>query len=93
VVIHGDVLVLKHNCPRLIYGACGSREMPSSTCAAKPDKPEFILSRRDSLAGTSAVVDHWLVRWLLPRSKREESLVKRPRSQKTSVSAANWAPQ
>jgi hypothetical protein len=31
------------------------------------DKPDFILSRRDSKTATSAVVDHWLVRRLLQR--------------------------
>jgi hypothetical protein len=68
-------LVLKHNCPRLIYGVRLARNA-FEYLRGETDKPEFILSRRDSKTATSAVVDHWLTRWLLPRSHRDESLVK-----------------
>ena len=68
-------LVLKHNCPRLIYGvrlATNAFEYLRGETA----RPEYILSRQNSKEGTRAIVDHWLTRWLLPRSRREESLAK-----------------
>ncbi len=68
-------LVLKHNCPRLIYGvrlAANAFEY----LRGEADKPLYILSRRDSKRGTQDVVDHWLSRWLHPRSRRDESLKK-----------------
>jgi hypothetical protein len=68
-------LVLKHNCPRLIYGvrlAANAFEYLRGEAA----KPLYILSRRDSKRGTQDVVDHWLLRWLYPRSRRDESRTK-----------------
>jgi hypothetical protein len=68
-------LVLKHNCPRLIYGvrlAANAFEY----LRGEAEKPLYILSRRDSKRGTQEVIDHWLLRWLYPRSRRAESLSK-----------------
>jgi hypothetical protein len=68
-------LVLKHNCPRLIYGvrlAANAFEY----LRGEAEKPQYILSRRDSKRGTQEVIDHWLLRWLYPRSRRAESLSK-----------------
>jgi len=68
-------LVLKHNCPRLVYGVRLAQNA-FEYLRGETDTPVFILSRRDSKGATRAIVDHWLVRWLLPRSRREESLAK-----------------
>ena len=68
-------LVLKHNCPRLIYGvrlALNAFEYLRGEAA----KPDYIFSPQQSKHGTDAIVDHWLLRWLRPRSQREESLAK-----------------
>lgn len=68
-------LVLKHNCPRLIYGvrlATNAFEYLRGETA----KPSYVFPLRQSKRGTELIVDHWLWRWLRPRAKREESRTK-----------------
>lgn len=68
-------LVLKHNCPRLIYGvrlATNAFEY----LRGEVGKPDYVLSPRDTKRGTQEIVDFWLSRWLRSRAQREESLSK-----------------
>jgi hypothetical protein len=68
-------LVLKHNCPRLIYGvrlATNAFEYLRGEAV----KPTYVFSSRDSRRGTREIVEFWLWRWLRPRAQREESLAK-----------------
>ncbi len=68
-------LVLRHNCPRLVYGVRLARNT-FEYLRGEDDEPDFIFDMKRSEAGTQAVVDHWLQRWFSRRAKREESLQK-----------------
>ena len=68
-------LVLRHNCPRLVYGVQLARNT-FEYLRGEEDEPAFIFNMQRSEAGTQAVVDHWLQRWFSRRAKREESLQK-----------------
>ncbi len=68
-------LVLRHNCPRLIYGVRLARNA-FEYLRGETNDPEYVFSPAKSQRGTEAILNHWLQRWLLPRSRREESLAK-----------------
>ena len=68
-------LVLRHNCPRLIYGVRLARNT-FEYLRGETNAPEYVYSPAKSREGTEAIVNHWFQRWLLPRSRREESLAK-----------------
>jgi hypothetical protein len=77
-------LVLRHNCPRLIYGvrlASNAYEY----LRGEESEPEYVFPPDKSREGTEAIVDHWLQRWLMPRSRREESLAKVERFRKEDL--------
>ena len=66
-------LVLRHNCPRLIYGirlAANAYEY----LRGEASEPVYVFPPEKSKQGTDSVIDHWIRRWLLPRSQRAESL-------------------
>lgn len=68
-------LVLRHNCPRIIYGvrlATNAFEY----LRGQDDRPSYVFPPERADRGTEAIIDHWLQRWLAPRSRREESLQK-----------------
>jgi hypothetical protein len=68
-------LVLRHNCPRLIYGvrlAANAYEY----LRGEEAEPDYVLAPDRSEEGTAAVVRHWLTRWFAPRARRAESLRK-----------------
>lgn len=68
-------LVLRHNCPRLIYGirlASNAYEY----LRGEEVEPAYVLPPDRSEEGTVAIVHHWLTRWFAPRARREESLMK-----------------
>jgi hypothetical protein len=68
-------LVLKHDCPRLIYGvrlATNAFEY----LRGETSIPDYVLRPGRYREGTQAVVRHWVSRWLLPRARRKESLDK-----------------
>jgi hypothetical protein len=77
-------LVLRHNCPRLIYGvrlASNAYEY----LRGEASEPEYVFPPEKSREGTQAIVEHWLQRWLLPRSQRAESLAKVERFHKEDL--------
>jgi hypothetical protein len=68
-------LVLRHNCPRLIYGvrlAANALEY----LRGEDDEPKYVFPPAKSEEGTRAVVSHWLTRWFAARARRNESLQK-----------------
>jgi hypothetical protein len=68
-------LVLRHNCPRLIYGV----QLASNAfeyLRGEASEPDYVFPPEKYREGTEAIVNHWLNRWLLPRSRRPESLEK-----------------
>ncbi len=68
-------LVLRHNCPRLIYGirlATNAFEY----LRGEAEAPQYVFPPGKREEGTQAIIDHWARRWLLPRSKRAESMEK-----------------
>lgn len=77
-------LVLRHNCPRLIYGV---RLAKNSFEYLRGDtsEPDYVFPPTRSREGTEAIVNHWIQRWFLPRSGREESLGKVERFNKEEL--------
>jgi hypothetical protein len=68
-------LVLRHNCPRLIYGVRLAVNA-YRYLRGEDSEPDYVLSPDRSEEGTAAVIRHWLTRWFAPRARREESLRK-----------------
>jgi hypothetical protein len=59
-------IVLKHDCPRLVYGV----QLATNACEylrGEDVKPHYIVPVRSAKAGTRKIVDHWITRWLMPR--------------------------
>ncbi len=81
-------LVLRHNCPRLIYGvrlAANAFEY----LRGEADEPVYVFSPERPEEGTRVIIDHWIQRWCLPRSRREESLRKITDFDKDSLRLSN----
>ena len=68
-------LVLRHNCPRLVYGIRLARNS-FEYLRGEEDEPAYIFNLSQSDKGTQSIIDHWLERWFARRAKREESLSK-----------------
>lgn len=68
-------LVLRHDCPRLIYGVKLAKNA-FEYLRGEQKEPEYYFSRVETKEGTDFIVDHWLERWLRNRSKRGESIHK-----------------
>jgi hypothetical protein len=66
-------VVLKHSCPRIIYGVSLARN-GFEYLRGESDHPQFYFRPKDYRKGTRQIADHWLNRWLRPRSKRPETL-------------------
>ena len=77
-------LVLRHNCPRLIYGVRLAKNA-FEYLRGEASEADYVFSPAKSREGTESIVDHWLQRWFLPRSRREESLGKVERFDKEEL--------
>jgi len=67
--------VLKHDCPRLVYGvqlATNAYEY----LRGEHSRPRYILGPRSAKAGTRKIIDHWITRWLLPRIRNADVLAR-----------------
>lgn len=68
-------VVLKHSCPRIIYGlSLAANAFPY--LRGEEDAPQYYFSLIDSYQQTAAIANFWLQRWLWPRFHRSESLRK-----------------
>jgi Domain of unknown function (DUF4338) len=68
-------IVLRHSCPRIIYGirlAANALEY----LRGEVDVPQYYFSWSSPDDGTLTIVDHWITRWLRPRSLRHETLAR-----------------
>ena len=68
-------LVLRHNCPRLVYGVRLAKNA-LEYLRGEDDEPAYVYSPSRSEAGTKAIIHHWLERWFSTRARRFESLEK-----------------
>lgn len=68
-------LVLRHNCPRLVYGVKLAKNA-FEYLRGEDDEPDYIFHPAKSEAGTRKIIHHWMQRWFAGRVKREESLYK-----------------
>jgi hypothetical protein len=68
-------LVLRHNCPRLVYGVKLAKNA-FEYLRGEDDEPAYVFHPSKSEAGTRAIIHHWIQRWFAGRVKREESLCK-----------------
>ncbi len=68
-------LVLRHNCPRLVYGIRLAKNA-YEYLRGETDEPEYVFSTTRSEEGTKAIIRHWLTRWFSARARREESIEK-----------------
>ena len=60
--------VLKHSCPRLIYGV----QLASNAYSylrGEEATPKYFFPPKHYLTGTRSIADAWLLRWFLPRCK------------------------
>ena len=53
------------------------------------DEPVYVFSPERPEEGTRVIIDHWIQRWCLPRSRREESLRKITDFDKDSLRLSN----
>lgn len=68
-------LVLRHNCPRLVYGIRLAKNA-LEYLRGEDDEPSYVYSPSRSEAGTKAIIHHWLERWFSARARRSDSLAK-----------------
>jgi len=68
-------LVLRHNCPRLVYGVKLAKNA-FEYLRGEDDEPAYVFHPSKSEAGTRSIIQHWMQRWFVARAKREESLCK-----------------
>jgi hypothetical protein len=68
-----QTIVLKHSCPRIIYGVKLARNT-LEYLRGEAQRPEYLFSHRRFREGTDEIIDFWLKRWLVPRARRSESL-------------------
>lgn len=68
-------LVLRHNCPRLVYGVRLAQNA-YEYLRGEVSKPKYVFSPNHSEKGTEIITRHWLTRWFLMRTRRSESLEK-----------------
>jgi len=81
-------VVLYHSCPRIIYGV----SLAANTIAylrGETSSPDYYFRPQRHKKGTREIVDYWLERWLLARSKRPESLTKLADFSKDEVLLSN----
>jgi Domain of unknown function (DUF4338) len=64
--------VLKHSCPRIIYGVCLARNA-FQYLRGEEDVPDFNFDLKRPAGATKKIIDFWLQRWLQPRSQRPET--------------------
>ena len=60
--------VLKHSCPRLIYGIQLARNA-FAYLRGEETTPKYFFPPKHYQAGTKNIADAWLIRWFLPRSE------------------------
>ena len=81
-------VVLRHSCPRIIYGVSLAANTVSYL-RGETSIPKYYFRAKQYKKGTREIVDHWLQRWLSPRSKRPESLGKLTTFSKQDVLLSN----
>jgi Domain of unknown function (DUF4338) len=67
--------VLKHSCPRIIYGVCLANNA-FAYLRGEEDHPDFSFDLKHPAEATEKIADFWLQRWLQPRSQRPETIRK-----------------
>src|SRR5262249_18295519 len=77
--------VLKHSCPRLIYGVRLARNA-FEYLRGEEESPRYVFAPDQADRGTRAIIVHWMTRRLLPRSPREETRQRLRRSRETTCS-------
>jgi hypothetical protein len=65
-------IVLKHSCPRIIYGVCLA-DNALAYLRGEETTPIFSFNLGKQQEETADIADFWLKRWLLPRSQRFET--------------------
>jgi hypothetical protein len=68
-------LVLRHNCPRLVYGVKLAKNA-FEYLRGEDEEPAYVFHPSKCETGTRSIVQHWMQRWFVARAKREESLSK-----------------
>ncbi len=68
-------IVLKHSCPRIIYGVTLARNA-FEYLRGEANEPHFCFDLAKTLEGTIGIADYWLTRWFEPRVRRPETLAK-----------------
>ncbi len=84
-------LVLRHDCPRLVYGVRLAKNAYASS--GQTDAPDYAFSPSKSEEGTKAIIRHWLTRWFLARARRTESLQKRERFRPDDIRLSREIPE
>jgi hypothetical protein len=78
-------IVLKHSCPRIIYGVTLARNA-FEYLRGEAGEPEFYFDVASAAEGTAGIVNYWLTRWFEPRRRRSETLAKVAQFSKADVS-------
>ena len=77
-------IVLRHSCPRIIYGI----ELASNAMEylrGEVREAKYYFSPSSYKSGTAHIIDHWLLRWLAPRSRRPETLLSLAQMRKDDI--------